>query len=211
MIPTLLSILDAHGIGFSRSSITYDTLARLNEAAANRQVATFLNSDSFHRSLESSLGDPALDPDYSALASSLKLRLQGWDVLSDALHNTKGAFAIALAFIDNLVEEQSSLGVWTQYLVEDSDFLVRLSENPSMAGSPLLSVEEASASHDAFVAYLRGFIGITFVVCVFLYADSNRRDQVGQRTLGIIRLWRACPGYREARTFPNFSSYVSNI
>jgi hypothetical protein len=197
MIPSLLGLLDTHGLEFSRFSISYDTLARLNEAAANRQIASFLNSASFHRSLDSSLGSPSLDPDYNALASSLKLRLQGWEVLSDALHNTKGTFDIALAFVDNLLEEQSSLGVWAQYLVEDSDFLLRLSENPSMSGSPPLSVEEACTSHEAFVAYVRGFIGITFTVCVFLYADINRHDQISERILDIIRLWRACPGYRE--------------
>lgn len=200
--------MDAHGLDFSRDLITYDTLARLNEAAANRQVASFLNCDSFHRSLETSLGGPASDPEYSALASSLKLRLQGWDVLSDALHNTKGAFDIALAFIDNLVEEQSSLGVWAQYLVDDSDLLVRLSENPSMPGSPPVSVEEACTSHDAFVAYLRGFIGITYVVCVFLFADNNRHDQVSERILDVIQLWRVCPGYREVRTFHLLSSFT---
>jgi hypothetical protein len=195
----LLEVLNSHGFDFARTTITYDTLARLTEAASNQHVAAFLNSEAAHRNLGTVLNDLALDPDHAALVKSLKARLQGWDILSDALHNTRGGFATALAFIDDLVEDQSSLGVWMHYLAEDPEFLSRLSENPSISGPPPPSIEEACTSHDTFVSYLRALIGVGLTTCVLLYTDGRRHPEVGEKILDIIQLWRLCPGYREVR------------
>jgi hypothetical protein len=189
--------LEVNETTFTQSSISYDTIARLNEAAANLNMSTFLNSEPFLRSLDRILGDPTLEADQTALSRSLKLRLHGWNALSDALLNTRGDFKAALAFLADLVEDQSSLGVWLGYLASDSDFLVRLSENPSMSAPPPLSPEDACTSHDTFVSYLRAFIGIAFTICSLLSVNRNESEALSERFLTIIRLWRSYPGYRE--------------
>lgn len=166
-----------------------DTYKRLVTAAANPDIARAI--------LAAEIGDGLLQMH----GPQLLQRVNGWNVLSDALWNTQADFKAARAFLQGISSDQPALGAVLNALVANDDMRERLAENPVDPDALVhADCERDFTSHDEFVAYLRAWIGVASVITVFSWADSldgSDSDKALGRIAPIIYLWQACPGYRE--------------
>ena len=191
---------------FDASVLDEETLSKLLNAAANADIARFMNDSSFLDVVQQVASNNTATREARTLASQLLARIEGWSVLEDALSNTQGDFSAAAATLADLSSQEASFGVWLASMITHQDLVTKLSENhitPLSSQYPplLLKRVKPSASHDEFVAFLRAFIGVSCVLAVYAWADSLPEPQCRERVLGILRLWQDIDGYREVRVF----------
>jgi len=163
-----------------------DTLSRLLVAAGNPDIA---------RALSEAQVPERLRAEHKA---RLMARIEGWNVLSDALWNTQADFLVARRFLDDIGTDEPSFGVVLHTLINHHELSSRLAENPVLPDTPLVSEKEQEiGSHDEFIAYLRAWLGVASVLSVYAWADSVPVDSGRERALGILNLWQGFKGYRE--------------
>ena len=187
--------------------LTYDTLARLLDAAANVDTARYLDTDRLLEVLLIIQADPNAEEDVRTISRRLISRLKGWRELDDALLNTRADFITATATVADFGREERSLGIWLQTMTAQPDILRKLAENPVLPMAlthppPLLGQFNASVTHDEFIAFLRAYIGVACVLAVYAWADSVPNSLCQERALAILRLWQGMIGYREVRELP---------
>lgn len=182
----------------------------LVQATAHGDIANFLDTDAFHQDIATLLADPSFNLSISSAASRLSLRIRGWNVLSDALLNTRADFTTALNFMADLVKDHVDLGVFLMYLSSKHEIVAKLMENPVTFDPPPLSANEAANSHDGFISYFRAFVNMAYVTYVFIWADLQRDDVLLERILCIFRLWQTTEGYREVSSLSRSLGMVSD-
>jgi hypothetical protein len=174
---------------FDASTVDDDVLTRLLVAAANPDTA---------RALLDAHVPEQLRPSHSARLTS---RLEGWSILSDALWNTQADFRLARAFLNDIGTDEPAFGAVLHALIQHNDLSARLAGNPILPDTPLVSTDDQEfESHDEFVAYLRAWIGVASVLCVYSWADSLPYEQGRERALGVLHLWQGVNGYREVNS-----------
>ncbi|KZV64689.1 hypothetical protein PENSPDRAFT_757048 [Peniophora sp. CONT] len=182
--------LDMRAI-FYASVVEPDTSRRLITAAANPDIARAL--------LVAEIGDGLLHK----YGPQLLQRVNGWNVLSDALWNTQADFKAARAFLQSITNDpnQAALGAVLHALIANEELRERLAENPADPDALVnADCERDFTSHDEFVSYLRAWIGVASVMTVFSWADAVDGPVVKnalQHITTIVYLWQACPGYSE--------------
>ncbi|KAE9404801.1 hypothetical protein BT96DRAFT_394283 [Gymnopus androsaceus JB14] len=200
---------------FDAESLDEDTLLHLLDAAANADIARYLNTDSFLSILTEfqSSSFSALHPKTAKQAAErLATRLQAWDIFEDALSNTQADFAAASAMLRDIGSGEQSLGIWLASMMGHDDLVTKLAENPLYPNSggayPKLFVRNGlnntiggmglggALSHDEFIAFVRAFIGVASVLAVWAWSDSLGNNVCRERTLGVLRLWQGTD-YRE--------------
>ncbi|KZT05628.1 uncharacterized protein LAESUDRAFT_655713 [Laetiporus sulphureus 93-53] len=197
----LLEKLDLPNI-FDSTNMDELTLIRLRDAATNADIARRLNEEWFLQTVNGIAQNPHADKETQTAAMKLVARIQDWAVFEDSLSNTQGDFAAAAAMLKELGTDEASLGIWLASMVTHDDLIAVLSENPLMPiplphPPYLFSSLKSSLSHDAFVAFLRAFIGVAAVLAVYAFADAFPHKLCRERALAIIRLWQGVNGYRE--------------
>lgn len=187
---------------FDESSLRNGALAQLVIASANADVARHFRSEWFLTTITSLSKSNSVDRGVRKDAQDLLARIEGWEVIEDALSNTQGDFAAAADALVELTSDERSFGIWLNSMVTHQDLVAKHSENPTLP-SPLqhppllLKKPKPSVSHDEFIAFLRAFIGASCVLAVYAWADSVPDAKCRERTLGILRLWQGIPGFRE--------------
>lgn len=188
--------------------LTYDTLGRLLDAAANVDTARYLDTERLLKVLLTIQADTNAEEDVRAISRRLISRLKGWRTLDDALLNTRADFTTATATVADIGREECSLGIWLQTMTAQPDILRKLAENPVLPMAlthppPLLGQFNASVTHDEFIAFLRAYIGVACVLAVYAWADSVPNSLCQERALAILRLWQGMIGYREVCKVPH--------
>ncbi|KAH8094936.1 hypothetical protein BXZ70DRAFT_896180 [Cristinia sonorae] len=197
----LIQVIDLPTI-FDASTLDEETLSKLLNAAANADIARYLNNTFFLDILSSVASNNGTAKETRSAAQQLKSRIEGWPVLEDALSNTQGDFSSAAVALADMSSQEASFGVWLSSMITHQDLVTKLSENPitpvSSQYPPLLLRRiKPATTHDDFVAFIRAFIGVSSVLAVYAWADSLPEPQCRERVLGIIRLWQDIDGYRE--------------
>ncbi|TCD70012.1 hypothetical protein EIP91_005262 [Steccherinum ochraceum] len=198
---TLVQVIDLPAI-YNASTLDEDTLNKLLNAAANADIARFMNNDEFLDILHTTAANNTASRETRAAARQLVSRIEGWTVLEDALSNTQGDFPAAAAALADMSSQEASFGVWLACMITHQDLVTKLSENHiTLASSQyppqLLKRIKPATTHDDFVSFIRGFIGVSSVLAVYAWADSLPEPQCRERVLGILRLWQGIEGYRE--------------
>ncbi|ESK95101.1 hypothetical protein Moror_13833 [Moniliophthora roreri MCA 2997] len=187
---------------FNSNNLECDTLHDLLDAAANADIAHHFNSAPFLEVLQNIQRDSSQEKKTQTAAHRLASRLQSWDIFQDALTNTQADFAAAIAMLKDIGSEEQSVGIWLASMILHDDLVTKLSENPVFSNSqsyPRLFMRNASSaiSHDDFIAFVRGYIGVISVFAVWAWSDSLGNDPCRERVLGVLRLWQGVDGYHE--------------
>ncbi|KAL0580747.1 hypothetical protein V5O48_001305 [Marasmius crinis-equi] len=189
---------------FDLNSLDSDSLSDLLDATANADIARHLNTSAFLDILQEVQGSTSHDTGTQKTARRLASRIKSWDNFEDSLNNTQADFDAATSMIKDIGSEEQSLGIWLASMTLHDDLVTKLSENPSnLQRYPKLQGKTASspASHDDFIAFVRGYIGIASVFAVWAWADSLGNDLCRERILAVLRLWQGVDGYRELVNF----------
>jgi hypothetical protein len=187
---------------FESSHLDKYTLSKLFQAATNVDVARYLNATWFFDMISNVQNQYNIDRETKSDASKLVTRIQGWQVLEEALSNTQADFNLAAAMLKDIGTHELTLGIWLESMVAHPDIFAKLAENsvlPLPLPHPplLLKPSSASVSHDDFITFLRAYIGVACVVAVYAWSDSLPDVQCRERALSILRLWQRVGGYRE--------------
>jgi hypothetical protein len=196
-----LSILKDSRFAFGGPDLSADVVGYLSEASAHLDVATFLDTDDFLDALDSVLSGTSSDA-LRADGVRLRMRINGWMALTDSLLNTRGDFQSALLLLEDVSQNAESLAMWLHCMIGHPDVLDKLADSPALSDPIPPLASEARTSHDAFMSYVRGCVGVGGVVVALLWADSADDGPALERVLGIIRLWQTCPGYKEVCIIP---------
>lgn len=141
------------------------------------------------------------DAETRKAAKKLCDRIQGWEVLEDALSNTPTNFGLAAAMIKDIALDENSLGIWLQSMITHEDLVDRLADirvpTTPFSHPPVRWDSSNLSSHEQFIAFLRAFIGVAAVVVVYAWSDSLPVERCRERTLAVLRLWQSIDGYRE--------------
>ncbi|EEB91039.1 hypothetical protein MPER_10672, partial [Moniliophthora perniciosa FA553] len=126
---------------FSPNTLEYDTLLDLLDAAANADIAHHFNTAPFLEVLRNIQRDSSQEKKTQTAARRLVSRLQSWDIFQDALTNTQADFAAAISMLKDIGSEEQ------------------------------LFMRNASSaiSHDDFIAFVRGYIGVISVFAVWAW------------------------------------------
>ncbi|KAJ7591444.1 hypothetical protein C8J56DRAFT_1047652 [Mycena floridula] len=186
---------------FDEHTTDESVMLLLLDAAANADIARYLNIDSFLDVLhEIQLGT---NPEKSirTVARRLASRIRTWDIFEDALSNTLGDFKESSAMLKDIGSEEQAIGIWIESMTLHDDLLTKLSENPVLPSAQyppcLFRNSGPTISHDSFIAFVRGYIGVACVLAVLAWADSLPNDDCLERCLASLRLWQSLDGYSE--------------
>jgi hypothetical protein len=192
--------LTDHGFAFPSVNLDVSVMRHLARAAANPDVAMYLRATSMENTLATIVNEGTSGAVVTSSARRLLSYIQGWAALSDSMLNTRGNFPAALKFMLESADDQDALGLWLASVSESqSELLLHICRSPTMSDAPPLSTDEAALSHDAFLSYVKTFIGVATVTSVFVWAAREEEWDVAERALGIIRLWASCISYDEVR------------
>ena len=182
------------------------TILRLLTAASNIDIARGLNAESFLDLLHTIQSSPNVDKETQDAACKLLVRINGWNILEDALSNTQADFSQPAAMMRDIGLEEHSFGIWVGSMINHQGLVAQLAENPVLLKSQnpplLLNRQVISVSHDEFISFVRAYIGVSCVLAVYAWADSLPHEICRERTLGILRLWQKVDGYREVGLLP---------
>lgn len=178
----------------------------LLDAATNVDIARYLNVDSFMDILHQlqNSGASFTNKATQLAARRLQARIQAWNIFEDSLSNTRGDFKEASLMLKNIGTEEQSIGIWLESMTLHDDLLTKLSENPVRLSPQLyppclLRTSPPAVSHDDFVSFVRGYIGVACVLAVLAWADSLGEVDCRERTLAVIHLWQGVDGYCEVK------------
>jgi hypothetical protein len=180
----------------------YSTITRLLDAAANIDIARHLRADWFFAALRTVQELSAADKELQLAVRRLFTRIQGWQILEDALSDTRADFNAAADMMKDFGKEEKSLGIWLGTMTMHNEILIKLAENPVLPNPqcpPSLFGAHIAISHDDFIAFVRAYIGVCSVLAVYAWSDSLPNARCRELALGIIRLWQSVDGYREVR------------
>jgi len=173
---------------------------RLLDASANVDIARHLRAEWFFDLLHKLRGLSTANREMQLAVRRLTARIQGWEVLEDALSNTRADFNAAASVMKDIGSGENSFGIWLESMVTHQDILSKLAENPVLPNPqcpPSLLGLSSAVSHDDFIAFVRAYIGVSTVLAVYAWSDSLPNVRCRERALGIIRLWQGVEGYRE--------------
>lgn len=188
---------------FEASHLDKYTLSKLVQAATNADVARHLNVGWFFDMVSNVHDHPSVDQETKSDSKKLIARIQGWNILEDALSNTQADFHSAAAMLKDIGTHELTFGIWLESMIAHVDISTRLAENHTpplpLPHPPLLLRPPGSISHDEFIAFLRAYIGVACVIAVYAWSDSLPNVRCRERTLATLRLWQGINGYREVR------------
>jgi hypothetical protein len=193
---------------FDRDNLDAQTLRYLLDAAANADIAHFMNNGSFSALLHEVQVHFGVDKPTVTAARRLEGRIRSWDVFDDALSNAEGNFRESSQMLRDIGTDEQSLGIWLESMILHDDLQTKLSESPLLptqsCPSSLLhpSMASSAVSHDDFITFVRAYIGVACVFAVWGWADSLGSDHCREQTLAVVRLWQTVDGYSQVR-FPN--------
>ncbi|KAG7097369.1 hypothetical protein E1B28_004719 [Marasmius oreades] len=189
---------------FDQNTLDSDSLLDLLDAAANADIARHFNTLNFLDILQGIQESPAHETNAQKIALRLSSRIKAWETFEDSLTNTQADFEVAIAMLKDIGSEEQSVGVWLASMTLHDDLVTKLSENPSnLQRYPKLfdKSSSSSVSHDDFIAFVRGYVGIASVFAVWGWADSLGNDPCRERILAVLHLWQQVDGYRELVNF----------
>ncbi|KAF9464803.1 hypothetical protein BDZ94DRAFT_1255296 [Collybia nuda] len=201
MARALLQNLDVNSI-FDSETLDESTILRLLDAATNVDIAQFLNNEYFLSLLKGVQENSRVDKSTQMAAKRLSTRIRQWQLFEDALSNTRGDFSEASDFLKDIGTQEQSMGIWLESMILHDDIAAKLAENavlPVPHSHPpfLLRCTPITVSHDEFITFVRGYVGVASVLAVWAWADSLGNDVCRERTLAVLHLWQSVEGYRE--------------
>ncbi|KAI0065773.1 hypothetical protein BV25DRAFT_1798238 [Artomyces pyxidatus] len=196
LVRLVLDRLDIRAI-FDASTMDEDTLDHLLAAAANPDIARHLTETALGNELSAMQRSPLFDVYTKRAARRLNERLQAWVCLSDAFQRTDADFPAACDFLRELGTDEPSFGVALHAFIANDAIVARLSEQPVPDAPSFGQHDGAVATHSEFITYMRAWIGISGVLAVYAWADSEPNIRCRERAFGILRVWQGTKGYRE--------------
>lgn len=174
-------------------------LERLHDAAANYSIAHALGSASFLATLQSFRNAPTTNRPAKQAAINLQQRVLGWERFEKALLSPVPDLVSVASWIKDLASEDMSFGVFLLSMLR-SESLSKITKLPMQEPpvSPTAMWSSTSLpSYSEFVAFLRAFLGLAFVVAVTCWADNVTDTSSMERLFAMLRLWQEVDGYRE--------------
>ncbi|TFK43826.1 hypothetical protein BDQ12DRAFT_695848 [Crucibulum laeve] len=205
-IPDMTRVLLKHldlGTIFDERTLEEQTVLSLLDAVSNVEVArNFSQNEAFMTALRAVQENPRSDKHTQIAVRRLLARIYGWVSFNDALSNTLGDFATSAHLLKDIGTDEHSIGIWLESMTIHDDLVAKLLENPVLPTAqsgppPLIRNPATPVSHDEFLVFVRGFIGIASVLAVWAWADSVGNDECRERTLAVLNLWQGTEGYRE--------------
>lgn len=193
-----------------------DTINHLLDAATNADIARCLGIESFFDVLRDIRERPSADKPTQVAARRLESRIRGWEAFEDALSNTQGDILESSRMLKDIGNEEQSIGIWLESMTLHDDLLTKLSENPvlpmSQSSPPcLLRDSVGKVSHNEFITFVRGYIGVASVLAVLSWADSLGLGHCLEQTLAILHLWQSVEGYCEVSSISPVKEHVIDI
>ncbi|KAK0206948.1 hypothetical protein DFS33DRAFT_1373084 [Desarmillaria ectypa] len=183
---------------FDVSVVDDDTICHLLDAVANADIARHFSTEAFLNVLQDIQDNPISDRSSKLAAGRLVDRIKGWGVLEDALSNSKADFETSMKMLNDIGNEEQSMGTWLETMTFHEDLVTKLSKNsvPSTQLPPP-RVPSTSIKHDEFIRFVRAFVGIGAVFAAWAWSDSTGAEACRERALAIILMWQGVDGYRE--------------
>ncbi|KAK0461707.1 uncharacterized protein EV420DRAFT_1266438 [Desarmillaria tabescens] len=183
---------------FDVSVVDDGTICHLLDAVANADIARHFSTEAFLNVLQDIQDNPISDRLSKLAASRLVDRIKGWGVLEDALSNSKANFETSMKMLNDVGNEEQSLGTWLETMTFHEDLVTKLSENSAPSTQlPPPRVPSTSIEHDEFIRFVRAFIGVGAVFAAWAWSDSTGAESCRERALAIILMWQGVDGYRE--------------
>ncbi|KAK0243203.1 hypothetical protein EDD85DRAFT_947346 [Armillaria nabsnona] len=183
---------------FDVSVVDDDTICHLLDAVANADFARHFGAEAFLNMLQDIQDNSISDRSSKLAAGRLVDRIKGWGVFEDALSNSKADFETSMKMLNDIGNEEQSMGTWLETMTFHEDLVTKLSENSvSSTQLPPPRVPSTSIEHDEFIRFVRAFIGIGAVFAAWAWSDSTGAEACRERALAIILMWQGVEGYRE--------------
>ncbi|KAG7447529.1 uncharacterized protein BT62DRAFT_892072 [Guyanagaster necrorhizus] len=183
---------------FDVSVVDDDTICHLMDAVANADFARHFSAEAFLNVLQDIQDNPISDRSSKLAADRLADRIKGWGVFEDALSNSNADFETSMKTLNDIGNEEQSMGTWLETMTFHEDLVTKLSENSvSSTQLPPPRVPSTSIEHDEFIRFVRAFIGIAAVFAAWAWSDSTGAEACRERALAIILMWQGVEGYRE--------------
>ncbi|KAJ6515411.1 hypothetical protein C8R45DRAFT_208402 [Mycena sanguinolenta] len=202
MARTLLQQVDLAAV-FDARTMDNSTLQRLLEAVSNADIARHFSGSWFLDELDKLQASPTVEKYEKEVARRLGVRIRRWQDFEDALSNPGGNFQEAAQVLDDVGQDEQSIGIWLETMLNHPNLVAKLATNP-VSGDPRTHLPQlfrrvlpAGITHDDLIAFIRGFIGVASVLAVWAWTDSLGNDDCRAQTLAIVRLWQNVDGYRE--------------
>lgn len=179
------------------------TLLYLLDAASSLDVSQQLKSEQTLNTITLIRDSGVYDDGARRAAARLLERIQGWDILEDALSNTQAPFEEAALMMKETALEENSFGIWLENMISNPEVTDRLLDNPistpGILRPPSLWSNEKTMSHKEFIAFVRAVIGVAAVIAVYAWSDSVPVYNCRERALGVLRFWQTASGYKEVQ------------
>ncbi|KAK0190531.1 hypothetical protein F5146DRAFT_1121051 [Armillaria mellea] len=183
---------------FDVSVVDDDTICHLLDAVANADFARHFGAEAFLNMLQDIQDNPISDRSSRLAAGRLVDRIKGWGVFEDALSNSQADFETSMKMLNDIGNEEQSMGTLLETMTFHEDLVTKLSENSVPATQlPPPQVPSTSTEHDEFIRFVRAFIGIGAVFAAWAWSDSTGAEACRERALAIILMWQGIEGYRE--------------
>ncbi|KAF8214050.1 hypothetical protein K438DRAFT_1706324 [Mycena galopus ATCC 62051] len=202
MARTLLQQVELDAV-FDARTMEESTLQRLLDAVTNADIARYFSGSWFLDELDKLQANPTTEKYVKDVARRLGVRIRRWETFEGALSNPGGNFSEAAQMLDDVGQDEQSIGIWLETMLNHPNLVAKLAENP-VSTEPrthlphlFRRVLPADVTHDDLIAFIRAFIGVASVLAVWAWTDSLGNDECRAQTLAIVRLWQNVDGYRE--------------
>ncbi|KAF8592662.1 hypothetical protein K439DRAFT_1504349 [Ramaria rubella] len=195
---TILELLDLPDI-FELHLLDKHILERLHDAAANPITARALSSAPMLATLHSFRNAHTTSRPGKDTAAALQQRIVGWERFEKALSGPVPDVSAVALWMKELTSEDMTCGIFLLSMLEEGS-LSKINRFP-IQESPMtpsaLWDSTALASFPDFVAFLRAFAGLSYMMAVLCWTDSISEPSCRERALAVVRLWQETDGYCE--------------
>ncbi|KIM25513.1 hypothetical protein M408DRAFT_315059 [Serendipita vermifera MAFF 305830] len=162
--------------------------------AANPSFASHLAKPTVMEKLKSMR--EGSDPQQDALLAALISRVEGWKTFEQSLQSEDVPFSQVTSWIYAILGDEESFAIFIQGLVVYEPISKLLKAVPtSNVVQPLFSNCPPNVALSDRLAFVRAIIGISGILPIFCWANSEGKHNCLQRVIHAFLIWQMDPGY----------------
>jgi len=142
----------------------------------------------------------SVDARQKSLLSSLIARAEGWKTFEQSLEKEDIPFLPTISWIHGILGDEESFAMFIQGIVAYNPISEVLKAVPTPGTvKPLFSLCPSYVSIADRRSFVRAIIGVSSVLPIFCWANSEGKHHCLQRVIHAFLIWQMDPGYSEVQ------------